>query len=126
MIEKVNLEAGFASFDDLWEPRIATTVDDYDVKLAKLEGEFHWHAHDGVDELFYVVAGRLRIELREQDDLVLEPGELAVVPAATQHRPVASQGCQVVFFERRGTVNTGDGAGIAGTTGIRLGKDAGR
>ncbi len=120
MIEKVNVEAGFASFDDLWEPRIAATVDDYDVKLAKLEGEFHWHAHDDADELFYVVAGQLRIELREQDDLILEPGDLAVVPATTEHRPIASQGCQVVLFERKGTVNTGDQAEIEGTTGVPL------
>lgn len=120
MIEKVNVEAGFASFDDLWEPRIAATVDDHDVKLAKLEGEFHWHSHDDADELFYLVAGRLRIELRGQDALVLEPGDLAVVPAATEHRPVASGGCQVVLVERRGTVNTGDQAGIEGTTGIPL------
>lgn len=121
MIGKVNLSQAFDTFDALWEPRVAATVDDYDVKLAKLDGEFHWHAHDDADELFWVVAGKLRIELRDAEDVVLEEGELAVVPAGTEHKPVASRDCRVVFIERRGTVNTGDADGVDGTTGIPLG-----
>lgn len=121
MIRKVNLDEALATFDDRWEPRIAATVDDHDVKLAKLDGEFHWHAHDDADELFYIVAGRLRIELRDDQDLQLEVGDLVVIPAGVEHRPVASSDCQVLLIERRGTVNTGDAEGVEGTAGIPLG-----
>lgn len=121
MIRKINLQQAFDTFDTLWEPRVAAAVDDHDVKLAKLEGEFHWHAHHDADELFYVIAGELRIELPD-GHVVLEAGELAVVPAGVEHRPIASTGCQVMLLERRGTVNTGDAKGVAGTTGLPLGQ----
>jgi mannose-6-phosphate isomerase-like protein (cupin superfamily) len=100
VIKKVNLSAAFTSFDQTWEPRIAATVDDHDVKLVKLDGEFHWHAHDDADELFFVVTGHLRIELHDTEDLQLEVGDLVVIPAGVEHRPVASSDCQVVLIER--------------------------
>lgn len=90
------------------------------MRLAKLYGSSAAHPNAGADELFYVVAGRLRTELREQEDLVLEEGDLAVVPAGVEHRPIASPGCRALFIERRGTTNTGDGA-AEGTTAYLLG-----
>ncbi len=108
MIRKLNLAEAFGSFDETWSPRVAGDVNDMQVKLARLEGEFEWHHHEAEDELFLVVAGRLRIRLREQDDVVLGPGEFVIVPRGVEHLPVAEEPCQVVLFEPRSTLNTGN------------------
>ena len=78
-MKKLNLAAAFGTFSERWSPRVAGDVNDFQVKLAKLSGAFHWHHHDGDDELFLVVAGRLRMGLRD-GDVDLEAGELIIVP----------------------------------------------
>ncbi len=75
--------------------------------MVKLDGEFVWHHHDDEDELFLVVAGRLRMEFRD-NDVVLEPGELIVVPKGVEHRPVAEVETHVVLVEPKATLNTGN------------------
>ena len=108
-MEKVNLDAAFDSFDERWSPRLAAESNGQAVKLAKLEGEFVWHHHDEADELFLVRDGRLRIEFRDREDAVLEAGELLVVPAGVEHRPVAEEGeVEVLLFEPSETRNTGN------------------
>ncbi len=108
MIRKVNLENAFGSFEDTWSPRVAADVNGMQVKLAKLDGEFVWHHHEAEDELFLVTAGRLRMELRDQDDLVLGPGEMCVIPRGIEHRPVAEEPTEVLLFEPSTTLNTGN------------------
>ncbi len=107
-MEKINLAAGFASIDDYWKPRLAGVVNDMAVKLVKLDGEFVWHVHDAEDEMFLVIRGRLRIRLREREDIVAGPGEFVIVPRGVEHCPVAEQECEVVLLEPAGTVNTGN------------------
>lgn len=109
-IEKVNLADAFAGFHDTWKPRVGGDINDFQIKLAKLEGEFHWHHHDDEDELFLVVAGRLRMKLREDrgGDVVLEPGEYIIIPHGVEHCPVAEPTCSVVLLERNTTLNTGN------------------
>ncbi|MCA9915300.1 MAG: cupin domain-containing protein [Anaerolineaceae bacterium] len=107
MIEKVNLAQKFALINEHWSPRIAGRVNDFDVKLAKLQGEFVWHHHDNEDELFLVVAGNLTIELRDQPAIRLEAGEFVIIPRGVAHRPVAETECHVLLFEPAGTLNTG-------------------
>jgi mannose-6-phosphate isomerase-like protein (cupin superfamily)/GNAT superfamily N-acetyltransferase len=119
-VAKVNLDRQFGRFDELWSPKIVASVNDYDVKLVKLQGEFLWHQHDDTDELFLVTDGELRIRLEDADDVVLGPGELFVVPRGTRHCPVAERTTRVVLLEPAGTPNTGD-ADRPGTTGERLG-----
>jgi mannose-6-phosphate isomerase-like protein (cupin superfamily) len=104
---KVNLGDAFASFDERWSPRTAAGLNDYAVKLAKVEGEFVWHEHDETDELFLVVAGRLTIRFRD-GDVTLGPGELLVVPRGVEHCPAADEEAHVVLVEPAGTVNTGN------------------
>jgi mannose-6-phosphate isomerase-like protein (cupin superfamily) len=111
MSEKVNLAAAFASFDETWSPRVAAEIDDFAVKLVKLEGEFVWHHHDDADELFLVVEGRLVLRFRDRDDVELGAGELYVVPRGVEHLPVAEPGCQVLLLERAEVVNTGSAGG---------------
>lgn len=119
MADKVNLDERFQRFSEHWSPKIVAEVNDYDIKVVKVRGEFVWHQHDETDEFFLVTAGRLRIRLRDQDDIVLEAGELFVVPRGVPHCPVADEETRVLLLEPRETVNTGD-ADVAGTVGVRL------
>ncbi len=110
-VQKVNLSEKFSLFDEHWSPKIVGEVNDFHVKLAKLKGEFVWHHHEDVDELFLVVCGQITIELRDQYPIVLHEGELVVIPRGVEHRPVAENEAHVVLFERAGTVNTGNVGG---------------
>ena len=107
MLEKVSLADKFSLVDRPWSPKIVAELNDAYVKVVKLEGEFVWHHHDDEDELFWVVSGRLRMELRD-GDVVIEPGELIVVPKGVEHRPVAEAGTHVVLIEPKTTLNTGN------------------
>ena len=107
MIEKVNLAEKLSLFDERWSPKIVAELNDAHVKVVKVDGEFVWHHHDDEDELFLVVSGRLRMQLRD-GDVVLEPGELIVVPKGVEHRPVAEGETHVVLIEPKTTLNTGN------------------
>lgn len=106
-MDKVNVSEKMGLITEQWDPRVAAEVNDFYVKLVKLEGEFHWHAHEKEDEMFYVFKGRLIIKLREKD-VELTDGEFFVIPAGVEHKPVAPEECQVIIFERKSTVRTGD------------------
>jgi mannose-6-phosphate isomerase-like protein (cupin superfamily) len=107
MIEKVILAQKFDRFDDYWSPRIAGELNDSYVKLVKLKGEFVWHQHEQEDELFLVVKGHLTIKLRDQD-IELDPGELAIVPRGVEHLPVAAEEVHALLLEPKSTLNTGN------------------
>ncbi len=105
---KVALAEAFASVTEHWRPHVVAELNGQEVKVARVQGAFVWHTHD-VDEMFWVVRGRLRIELRD-GAVELGPGELYVVPAGVEHRPVAEAEVEMVLFEPAGVVNTGDAA----------------
>ncbi|KQZ60625.1 mannose-6-phosphate isomerase [Sphingopyxis sp. Root1497] len=108
MTDKVNLAEAFASFHDHWNPRVAGDINNFQVKLVKFAGKFDWHHHDAEDELFLVVAGRMRMGLRDRD-VIVEPGEFIIVPHGTEHCPEALDGeCQVLLLEPGSTLNTGN------------------
>ena len=109
-IHKVNLAEQLARFSDLWSPKVVGAVNDFHVKLVKVRGEFVWHAHDVEDELFLVLRGRLRVQLREHE-VVVGPGEFLVVPHGVEHRPVADEEVHVLLLEPASTVNTGTAGG---------------
>ncbi len=104
MNDSINLADKFALFDDTWAPRVIAAMNDYQIKLVKLEGEFVWHSHADTDELFLCVAGEFDIEFRDR----VRTGELCVVPRGVEHKPVARAPCQVMIIEPTGVVNTGD------------------
>lgn len=106
----VNLADKLAQFSELWSQKQVAVLNDYEVKLAKLKGEFVWHTHEDTDELFLVISGRLTIQLRD-GDVVLEPGELFVVPRGVEHCPRADEETAILLFEPAGTINTGDAGG---------------
>ncbi|OLS19785.1 MAG: hypothetical protein HeimC3_44060 [Candidatus Heimdallarchaeota archaeon LC_3] len=107
MVNKINLSNKFSLFRDLWSPKIIADLNDSHVKLAKVKGEFVWHKHDDEDELFLVVKGKLKIELRDKE-LFLYEGEIVVIPKGVEHKPVADSEVQILLIETKGTVNTGD------------------
>jgi mannose-6-phosphate isomerase-like protein (cupin superfamily) len=107
MLRKVDLQAAFARIPEPWSPHVVGELNGQHVKLARFAGPFTWHAHAEEDELFLVVRGRIRIELRD-GEVVLEEGQLCVVPRGVEHRPVAEAEAHVLLFEPAGTRNTGD------------------
>lgn len=106
-MQKVNLAEKFSLFQDYWSPKLAGEINDFQVRLAKLKGEFIWHRHEAEDELFLVVKGKLLIKLRDQD-IWLEEGEFVIVPRGVEHLPVAEQEAHVLLLEPKSTLNTGN------------------
>jgi mannose-6-phosphate isomerase-like protein (cupin superfamily) len=106
----VDLAAKLALFSDQWSPKVVARLNDYEIKVVKVEGEFTWHTHDDTDELFLVLAGELTIQLRD-GDVVLEPGQLFVVPRGVEHCPRAEQEVHALLIEPVGVVNTGGNGG---------------
>lgn len=106
----INLQEKLARFGEHWSPRVIAELNDYQFKLVKLQGEFIWHRHDHTDEVFLVLAGRLSIAFRDRT-VVLESGELIVVPKGVEHKPFAEAECSVLLVEPRGVVNTGEAGG---------------
>lgn len=94
------------SLVELWSPRVVAEVDDAYVKVAKVKGTLAWHAHDGEDELFYILKGTLRIEMEDRT-VVLDEGDVFVVPKGVRHNPIADEECHVMLIERKSTLHTG-------------------
>jgi len=112
----VNLDEALNSFDELWSPRIVARINDYDVRVTKVRGEYVWHKHDTTDELFLLLDGELDIALREEAGervVRMRKGDVFVVPKGVVHRPSSEPGASIVVIEPEGNPTTGDG-----TTGI--------
>jgi mannose-6-phosphate isomerase-like protein (cupin superfamily) len=107
MIETVNLAQKFSLFNDQWSPKIVGELNDTEIKLAKVQGEFVWHQHDNEDEMFLVVKGRLVIKLRD-GEVVINAGEFAIIPHGVEHMPVAEEEVQLMLIEPKGTPHTGN------------------
>jgi mannose-6-phosphate isomerase-like protein (cupin superfamily) len=108
--QPINLRDKLALFSEHWSPRVVAEMNDVQFKLAKLRGEFVWHAHADTDEVFIVLDGELLLQFRDHD-VTLSAGEMYVVPKGVEHRPVAAEECCVMLVEPRGVVNTGEAGG---------------
>lgn len=104
---RVNLADKLARFAEHWAPKVVETVDDYEVKVVKIKGDFVWHRHATEDELFLVLKGGFRMDFRDRQ-VELAAGDMIVVPRGTEHKPFAAEECELLVLERRGVVNTGD------------------
>ena len=105
----INLTEKLAAVADHWHPALVDTIDNYDIKVVKLLGDFVWHKHAVEDELFIVLTGSFRMDFRDRQ-VNLRAGEMIVVPHGTEHKPFAEAECEVLVLERPGVVNTGDAA----------------
>jgi mannose-6-phosphate isomerase-like protein (cupin superfamily) len=106
-MDVVDTKAILASIDDVWSPRTVAIMNEYDVRLVKVLGEFTRHSHPETDELFVVLSGQLVIKM-DDTDIELTPGQLFVVPRGLYHQPVSIEGAEVLLVEPSTTVNTGD------------------
>lgn len=103
----LNLQNKFKQIHEYWTPKIIGELNGQYVKLAKLKGEFIWHDHKNEDELFYIVKGVLRLKFRDNKEVVLNEGELFIVPAGVEHLPIAEPECWVMLLEPKSTTHTG-------------------
>lgn len=104
---KINLAEKLAAFSDYFSPRTIAQLNEYDVMVTKLKGEFIWHKHDETDDFFLVLKGKLDIQMRDRT-VRLGPGEMFIVPKGVEHRPVAEEEVHLLLIEPTGTPNTGD------------------
>ena len=106
----LNFEEKCSRFTEHWFPRVIAEMNDYQLKLVKVQGEFVWHKHPETDEVFIVINGVLNIEFRD-GKVTLKSGEMFVIPKGVEHRPVAKKECKMMLIEPKGVVNTGDTGG---------------
>ena len=109
-VEKVNLDEKLALFREHWSPKTVGRLNDYELKVVKVQGEFVWHQHDDTDEVFLVLDGELIVDLPD-GAVVLGPRDTVTVPRGMQHRPRAQQETTLVLIEPTGVVNTGEAGG---------------
>jgi mannose-6-phosphate isomerase-like protein (cupin superfamily) len=109
-MDKVAIPGAFAQFDEHWRPRIVGEVNGSKVQISKFAGEFVWHSHPESDDFFYVVRGRVEIDFHDRDPVVLDEGDLLIIPAGVEHRPRATDEAWILNIALAGTVNTGDNA----------------
>jgi len=110
MARVVDLRDKLSLFSEHWSPKVVATMNDYEVRVAKVKGEFVWHSHADTDELFLVVDGTLTIQLPD-GDVTLSPGQLFVVPRGVEHCPVAAEEASILLIEPAGVVITGQAGG---------------
>ena len=107
---KINLKEKLSKFSEHWTPKIIAELNDYQIKLVKMKGDFVWHNHEDTDELFLVIEGEMTIEF--EDKIVhLSEGEMYVVPRGVNHKPYSENECKIMLIEPRGVLNTGDTQG---------------
>jgi mannose-6-phosphate isomerase-like protein (cupin superfamily) len=106
----IDLAAKLSLVSQLWSPKVIARLNDYEIKVVKVKGEFVWHSHDDTDELFLVLDGDLTIQLCDRD-VVLHPGQLYVVPRGVEHCPRSEEEVHALLLEPAGVVNTGNAGG---------------
>ena len=106
-MNKINVAEKFSRINEMWSPKILGEVNDSYIKAVKFIGEFVWHHHDNEDEMFMVISGKLRMKFRDREEIV-GPGEFIIVPRGVEHLPVSDQETQVLLFEPKTTLNTGN------------------
>ena len=108
MTRQPNLDAAFGRLTEFWSPCVVAAANGQYVKLAKVKGEFVWHAHADEDEFFLVRRGSLTIRYRDRPDVVLREGDFHVVPKGVEHNPFAQDECWVVLVEPAQTKHAGE------------------
>ena len=103
----IDIRSKYKLFSEQWQPKVIAKMNDYQFKIAKIEGEFKWHSHKNTDETFIVIKGEIDIQFRDGFVKVKE-GEMFVVPAGVEHKPVSKKESQIMLIEPHGVVNTGD------------------
>ena len=105
--EAVNFKEKLSLFSEQWSPKVIAQMNDYQIKIVKIQGDFQWHSHKDTDETFIVLQGDLRIDFKDGHVCLLK-GEMYVVPKGVLHKPFALNEVEMILIEPSGVVNTGD------------------
>ncbi len=108
--KSINLKQKFGLFKEQWQPKVIAEMNDYQFKVARLQGDFIWHDHPETDETFIVVEGDLRIDFRD-GAVRVSAGEMFIVPKGVEHKPYAEKEVKLLLIEPRGVLNTGHAGG---------------
>ena len=108
--KKINFKQKFSKFTKKWSPRVIAEMNDYQFKIARIQGEFVWHDHKDTDETFIVLEGEMLIKFRNSE-VQLSEGEMFIVPRGVEHKPCAKNECKILVIEPRGVINTGEAGG---------------
>src|SRR5262245_35249271 len=108
--EAINFDEKFRLFHEQWQPKVIAEMNDYQFKVARLQGDFIWHDHKNTDETVIVLEGVLQIEFRD-DAVRVSAGEMFVVPKGVEHKPYAEREVKLLLIEPRGVLNTGHEGG---------------
>jgi mannose-6-phosphate isomerase-like protein (cupin superfamily) len=106
----INVLEKFGKFQTQWTPKVIAEMNDYQFKIARIEGEFIWHHHADTDEVFIIIEGEMVLRFRD-GDVALKAGEMCVVPKGVEHLPCAAKECKIMLVEPRGVPNTGNVGG---------------
>ena len=103
----INIKQKFSKISNYWSPKILAEMNNHEIKLAKIKGDFIWHSHEETDETFIVIEGEMEIEFHDRI-IYLKEGDLFVVPKGVEHKPYAESECKIILLELKGTQNTGN------------------
>ena len=103
----IDIKQKYSHFSDQWQPRVIAEMNDYEFKIARIEGEFIWHKHDDTDEVFIIIEGEMILAMRD-GEVALKEGQMFVVPKGVEHKPIAKTECKIMLVEPKGVINTGD------------------
>src|SRR6266702_3982952 len=106
-MDKINLDEKFGRVTEHWRPKVIARLNGQEVKVVKVQGEFPWHHHDDIEEFFLVRKGRFRVEFRDRV-VNMGPGECVVVPRGIEHRTCSDEEAEILCFEPKGVLNTGN------------------
>ena len=107
-IKKINITQKLKKINEYWSPKVIAEMNDYQFKLAKVKNEFVWHKHEDTDETFFIVNGQLTIELKKMEKIILNKGDMVVIPKGVEHKPIATEECEIMLIEPNKTINTGN------------------
>ncbi len=107
-MKTIPLSSKLKVINSYWHPHQVAKVDNMQVLLAKIKGDFVWHSHEEEDELFHVLKGTLYMQFRDRTEVVKE-GEIIVVPKGVEHCPSTRNNEEVhlLLFENDSTLHTG-------------------
>ena len=108
MTQKININEKFDLFSEHWRPKIVAELNGQEFKLAKIKGEYPFHAHEGEDEMFFCWRGSFILDFENAESVHVKEGECIVVPKGVVHRPRAEEECQIFLIEPKDVKNNGD------------------
>ena len=108
MTTKINIDEKFSKFSEHWRPKIVAELNGQEFKLAKIKGEYPFHAHEGEDEMFFCWKGSFVLDFEGGESVPVGEGEAIVVPKGVVHRPRAEEECLIFLIEPQGVKNNGN------------------